>query len=162
MIPDARTLIDHARVECQNHRFTYNEPLKLESLTQSICDVLISFGEGGDDRKVKMVCVCVYLFEAFSNLWLLESSFWCIFASRWLGRQWPTAVSPTGILSSKSHNASKQVAYRPVRYSNTIRSTCNWQWFRRCSGNVARAVQQGLERASTAIKSYLLTVFVPH
>lgn len=49
---DARTLIDHARVECQNHRFTYDEPLRLESLALSVCDLAISFGE--DDRKTKM------------------------------------------------------------------------------------------------------------
>jgi 20S proteasome subunit alpha 5 len=31
---DARTLIDHGRVETQQHRFTYNEAMPLESLTQ--------------------------------------------------------------------------------------------------------------------------------
>lgn len=31
---DARTLVDHARVECANHHFTYDEPLRVESLTQ--------------------------------------------------------------------------------------------------------------------------------
>ena len=31
---DARTLIDHGRVETQQHRFTYNEPMPVESLTQ--------------------------------------------------------------------------------------------------------------------------------
>ena len=30
---DAKTLVDHARVECQNHRFTYNEPLMVEAVT---------------------------------------------------------------------------------------------------------------------------------
>eukprot|EP00899_Mesostigma_viride_P026123 jgi/Mesvir1/6696/Mv13730-RA.1 len=43
---DARTLIDHARVETQNHRFTYNEPMRVDSLTQSICDLALHFGEG--------------------------------------------------------------------------------------------------------------------
>ena len=31
---DARTLIDHGRVEAQQHAFTYNEPIPVESLTQ--------------------------------------------------------------------------------------------------------------------------------
>jgi len=35
---DARTLIDHARVEAANHKFTYDEPLRTESLTQVSCD----------------------------------------------------------------------------------------------------------------------------
>lgn len=48
---DARTLVDHARVECANHRFTYDEPLRVESLTQSVCDLKMSFGEGGDDEE---------------------------------------------------------------------------------------------------------------
>jgi 20S proteasome subunit alpha 5 len=54
LIADARTLIDHARVEAQNHRFTYDEPLRVESLTQSICDLALSFGEGGEENKSKM------------------------------------------------------------------------------------------------------------
>eukprot|EP00727_Mastigamoeba_balamuthi_P006745 m51a1_g2691 putative proteasome subunit alpha type 5 (243) ;mRNA; r:761253-762414 len=44
---DARTLVDRARVEAQNHRFNYDEPMRIESITQSICDVALRFGEGG-------------------------------------------------------------------------------------------------------------------
>ena len=55
LVSDARTLIDLARVECQNHRFTYDEPLRVESLTQALCDIAMSFGEGGGgDKRVKM------------------------------------------------------------------------------------------------------------
>ncbi|BFZ53774.1 proteasome component pup2 [Savitreella phatthalungensis] len=45
---DARTMIDHARVEAQNHRFTYDEPIRVESCTQGVCDLALRFGEGGD------------------------------------------------------------------------------------------------------------------
>ncbi len=51
LVADARTLVDHARVECQNHRFTYDEPLRVESLTQSVCDLKMQFGEGGEDDE---------------------------------------------------------------------------------------------------------------
>ena len=34
LVADARTLVDHARVEAQNHRFTYDEPIGVEALTQ--------------------------------------------------------------------------------------------------------------------------------
>lgn len=51
---DARTLVEHARVEAANHRFTYDEPMRAESLAQSICDLAMSFGEGGDENKSKM------------------------------------------------------------------------------------------------------------
>lgn len=46
---DARTLIDHARVETQQHRFTYNEPMPVESCTQSLCDLALQFGEDGEE-----------------------------------------------------------------------------------------------------------------
>jgi 20S proteasome subunit alpha 5 len=46
---DAKTLVDHARAEAQQHRFTYNEPMPLESLTQSLCDLAMRFGEDDDD-----------------------------------------------------------------------------------------------------------------
>ncbi|CAN0524253.1 unnamed protein product, partial [Ectocarpus sp. 8 AP-2014] len=45
LIADARTLVDHARVEAQNHRFTYDEPMRVEALTQAVCDLALSFGE---------------------------------------------------------------------------------------------------------------------
>eukprot|EP00249_Psilotum_nudum_P002695 c15819_g1_i1 orf=475-1191(-) len=46
---DARTLVEHARVETQNHRFSYNEPMGVESTTQALCDLALRFGEGDDD-----------------------------------------------------------------------------------------------------------------
>ena len=47
---DARTLIDHARVESQQHRFTYNEAMPVESITQSLCDLALRFGEDDSDE----------------------------------------------------------------------------------------------------------------
>mmetsp|Transcript_25079 Transcript_25079/g.59756 ORF Transcript_25079/g.59756 Transcript_25079/m.59756 type:complete len:240 (+) Transcript_25079:99-818(+) len=46
---DARTLIEHARVQTQQHRFSYNEPMPVESCTQSLCDLALRFGEDGED-----------------------------------------------------------------------------------------------------------------
>eukprot|EP00803_Ostreobium_quekettii_P005293 evm.model.scf_37.19 EVM.evm.TU.scf_37.19 scf_37:163835-167639(+) len=46
---DARTLIEHARVETQQHRFSYNEAMPVESCTQSLCDLALRFGEDNDD-----------------------------------------------------------------------------------------------------------------
>lgn len=47
---DARTMIEHARVQTQWHRFTYNEPMSIESCTQCVCDLALKFGEGGDSE----------------------------------------------------------------------------------------------------------------
>ena len=46
IVGDARVLIDHARVESQNHRFNYNEPMTIEAITEAISDLAINFGEG--------------------------------------------------------------------------------------------------------------------
>jgi len=54
LIGDARTLIDHARVETQNHRFNFDEPMPVEALVQSVCDLALGFGEGGEKKKNKM------------------------------------------------------------------------------------------------------------
>ncbi|KAL2462393.1 Proteasome subunit alpha type-5-B [Forsythia ovata] len=49
LIADARTLVEHARVETQNHRFSYGEPMTVESTTQALCDLALRFGEGEEE-----------------------------------------------------------------------------------------------------------------
>jgi len=48
---DARSMIEHARVESQNHAFNYAEPLRVESCTQAICDLALRFGEGAEGEE---------------------------------------------------------------------------------------------------------------
>lgn len=50
LIADARTLIEHARVETQQHWFTYNESLGVEACVQSISDLALDFGGSGMAR----------------------------------------------------------------------------------------------------------------
>lgn len=50
LVADARTLVSHARVETQRHWFTYNEQIGVESTVQSVCDLALRFGEGGQAR----------------------------------------------------------------------------------------------------------------
>ncbi|CEI69691.1 unnamed protein product [Fusarium venenatum] len=51
---DARSMVEHARVESQSHAFNYNEPLRVESCTQAICDLALRFGEGADGEETIM------------------------------------------------------------------------------------------------------------
>ena len=51
---DARTMIDHARVTAQNHSFTYDEKIKVESATQAVCDLALRFGESVSDEEAMM------------------------------------------------------------------------------------------------------------
>lgn len=53
VITDAKTLIEHARVEALNHRFTYLEPITVKALTQSVSDLALNFGEGDPSSKKK-------------------------------------------------------------------------------------------------------------
>lgn len=55
LIADARTLVDHARVEAQNHRFTYDEPISVESVTQAVCDLSLKFGEDSGSKKERLM-----------------------------------------------------------------------------------------------------------
>ena len=53
IVGDARILVDHARVEAQNHRFNYNEPMTIEQITEAVSDLAINFGEGYEGSKRK-------------------------------------------------------------------------------------------------------------
>jgi 20S proteasome subunit alpha 5 len=49
---DSKTLIDKARVESQNHWFTYNENMKVESVAAAVSNLAIQFGDSDDDAGV--------------------------------------------------------------------------------------------------------------
>nr|ACF24562.1 proteasome alpha 5 subunit [Gymnochlora stellata] len=44
IVADARTLVDHARVEAQNYWFNFDEKIPVRSCVQSICDLALDFG----------------------------------------------------------------------------------------------------------------------
>jgi len=54
LIADARSMVDHMRVTAQNHSFTYNEPIKVGSVTQAVCDLALRFGESVEDEDALM------------------------------------------------------------------------------------------------------------
>jgi 20S proteasome subunit alpha 5 len=79
---DARSMIEHARVESQNHAFHFAEPLRVESCTQAICDLALRFGEGADGEESIMsrpfgvaLLIAGYdedgpqLYASLSNVW---------------------------------------------------------------------------------------------
>eukprot|EP00918_Siedleckia_nematoides_P107876 GHVU01235379.1.p1 GENE.GHVU01235379.1~~GHVU01235379.1.p1 ORF type:complete len:261 (-),score=65.98 GHVU01235379.1:298-1080(-) len=51
LMADARLLTDHARVEAQNHFFTYNERMPIESCVQSVADLALDFSNIGGSRN---------------------------------------------------------------------------------------------------------------
>ncbi|AOW04868.1 nucleophile aminohydrolase [Yarrowia lipolytica] len=48
---DARTMIDHARVESVQHDLYYDEPINVETVTQAVCDLALRFGEGAEGEE---------------------------------------------------------------------------------------------------------------
>ncbi len=54
---DARTLVEHARVEAQAHRFNYDEPMGIEACTQATCDLALKFGEDRTGKAKEDVMV---------------------------------------------------------------------------------------------------------
>ncbi|XP_051160904.1 proteasome subunit alpha type-5 isoform X2 [Leptopilina boulardi] len=49
LMADSRTMVDRARVECQNHWFIYNEKMTVESAAQAVSNLAIQFGDSDDD-----------------------------------------------------------------------------------------------------------------
>ena len=84
---DARTMIDHARVTSQNHAFTYDEPIGVESVTQAVCDLALRFGESMDNESammVSMIPACSLLLNICSHIILFpESTFWRCIINCW-------------------------------------------------------------------------------
>ena len=40
---------------CKSHRFTYDEAIKVESVTQAVCDLALRFGESAEGEESIMV-----------------------------------------------------------------------------------------------------------
>jgi 20S proteasome subunit alpha 5 len=53
IVGDARVLVDHARVEAQNHKFNYVEPQHIKLIAEAVSDLAMNFGEGYEGSKKK-------------------------------------------------------------------------------------------------------------
>jgi 20S proteasome alpha/beta subunit len=74
--------VDHARVEAQNHRFTYDEQITVESVTQAVSDLSLKFGEDSSGKVKslntnKIIFVVDFFFTNQGQGAADESSFWC-------------------------------------------------------------------------------------
>ena len=45
----------------QNYWFTYNEPMKVESVTKAVCNLAMQFGEGEDAEEGALVWSCIFM-----------------------------------------------------------------------------------------------------
>jgi len=54
LIADAMTMVDKGRVEATNHEFSYEEPIPPESLTKSLSNLALQFGDDSGSQKNSM------------------------------------------------------------------------------------------------------------
>ena len=54
LIADAMTMVDKGRVEATNHEFSYEEPIPPESLTKSLSNLALQFGDDSGREKNSM------------------------------------------------------------------------------------------------------------
>lgn len=129
---DARSMIEHARVECQSHSFHYNEPLRVESCTQGICDLALRFGEGanGEDSIMSRPFGVALLIAGFDEdgpqLYGAPSKL-CKITSETIP---PESLTPA------------QIPCRAIRNLLQIRCQGYRVGVRRCSGGVTKRISQ--------------------
>nr|BAH71374.1 ACYPI009032 [Acyrthosiphon pisum] len=51
LIADSRTMVERARAESQNHWFTYNEQMSVESVAQAVSNLAIQFSGDYDSNQ---------------------------------------------------------------------------------------------------------------
>lgn len=66
LMADSRTMIDRARVECQNHWFTYDERMTAESCAQAVSNLAIQFGDSDDDGAAMVISLVNVYFQRVS------------------------------------------------------------------------------------------------
>ncbi|XP_060843344.1 proteasome subunit alpha type-5 [Rhopalosiphum padi] len=54
LIADSRTMVERARAESQNHWFTYNEQMSVESVAQAVSNLAIQFSGDYDSKEPAM------------------------------------------------------------------------------------------------------------
>lgn len=76
---DSRTLIERARVECQNHWFLYNEPITVESCALAVSTLAIQFGDSEEtgsamSRPFGVAMLFAGINENEPELWHMDPS----------------------------------------------------------------------------------------
>ena len=75
LIADSRTMVDRARVQAQNHWFMYNEPMSVESVTQSVSNLAMAFGKDSDDDNKMVISLTCRFFRGGAWGQIAESCF---------------------------------------------------------------------------------------
>lgn len=78
LMADSRTLIERARVECQQHWFVYNEKMSVESCALAVSELAIKFGDSDSETAMSRPFGVAMLFAGISDnepqLWHMDPS----------------------------------------------------------------------------------------
>lgn len=74
LVADARRLIDFARETCQEERFTYNEPIEVDTLTKRICDMKQMYTQWGGARPFGTALLIIGIDDAGKHLFETDPS----------------------------------------------------------------------------------------
>lgn len=67
LVADARALVERARVEAQINKITYSEPIRVDSLSKKLCDMLQMYTQNGGVRPFGSALIIVEYMTVFAN-----------------------------------------------------------------------------------------------
>lgn len=135
---DARILIDKARIECQSHRLTVEDPVTIEYITRHIAGIQQKYTQSGGVRPFGISCLIIG-FDAHTSIPRLYMT------------------EPSGIFSAWKANAIG-------RSSKTVREFLekNWKADAERADTIKLAVRSLLEVVQTGAKNIDLAVMDGH
>ena len=74
LVADARALVERARVEAQINKITYSEPIRVDSLSKKLCDMLQMYTQNGGVRPFGSALIIGVVNDGICNLFETDPS----------------------------------------------------------------------------------------
>lgn len=74
LVADARALVERARVEAQINRITYSEPIRVDSLSKKLCDMLQMYTQNGGVRPFGSALIIGGVYDGSCKLFETDPS----------------------------------------------------------------------------------------
>lgn len=74
LVADARALVERARVEAQINKITYSEPIRVDSLSKKLCDMLQMYTQNGGVRPFGSALIIGGVYDGICKLFEIDPS----------------------------------------------------------------------------------------
>ena len=74
LVADARALVERARVEAQINKITYSEPIRVDSLSKKLCDMLQMYTQNGGVRPFGSALIIGGVYDGSCKLFETDPS----------------------------------------------------------------------------------------